>query len=214
MQQAGNSPLCALQVQGCVLAHARANHGLAGSCFWLLSASTYPDYDGYKVHLQRATRACTVPASPAQATGRRDGISGKGRAEQEVDAARASIGPVPSGTSLPAPDMCGVAGNTSGNRGGNAEQADIGEPARPDTAAETDLAEPSGRSGMQQQRVSIATQEACEAACGMFESSMQQSSEEAWRQDEVIARLIVEHAHAMQALNGPEVGRHRGCTPM
>ena len=199
-------PICAVQVQGWVLAHARASHGLAGSCFWSLSAGTFPDYDGYKVHLQPAAMA---PTRPPQQTSRRDNMERERRAMAKTSALKASVPAVPLGRNAPAPHAIGDAVSSPSSRIGSTEQADSGGPAGPSTAAEQEFAEPSKHLGLQQQRVSNATQEACEAACGMFESSAQQSSEEAWRQDEATASLIAQHARAMRALNGLDVGRQR-----
>jgi hypothetical protein len=44
-----NAPV--LQVCGSVEASMAASGSLAGSCMWMLAARSYPDYDGYTLHL-------------------------------------------------------------------------------------------------------------------------------------------------------------------
>ena len=39
-----------------VLHHARAGHGLVGSCLWSLAHAQYDDYDGYTVYLSDGGR--------------------------------------------------------------------------------------------------------------------------------------------------------------
>ena len=40
-----------MQVYSRVMHHAKAGHGLAGSCLWSTAHGAYPDYDGFTVYL-------------------------------------------------------------------------------------------------------------------------------------------------------------------
>ena len=196
--------LTATQVQGWVLAHAKAGHGLAGSCFWSLAAEAFPDYDGYKVHLQQpGISGNAAPGRPAM--------------PQKQALSRGAERPGAAG-SLPALDeqsSSRQAGGSPSSRDAAAERAsqiDAG-PARPDeTGAAAPAAEQGVRLGLP--RVSSATQDACEAASGMFEGSGPQAAQEAWRLEALTAGFIAQHAQAMGALNRPEGSGHRGCTAM
>ena len=42
--------MCPCQVYERILAHARAGHNIAGSCFWLIGSSETPDWDGTTVY--------------------------------------------------------------------------------------------------------------------------------------------------------------------
>lgn len=44
-----------LQMYEQVYSHAKTGHAIAGSCFWMTAAASYPDYDGMTVYFQAPT---------------------------------------------------------------------------------------------------------------------------------------------------------------
>ena len=69
--------ICACQVYERILAHARAGHNIAGSCFWLIGSSETPDWDGTTVY----------PSSPGPAIQAENDKLRADEAAQEASAA-------------------------------------------------------------------------------------------------------------------------------
>ena len=82
-----------MQVYDTVLHHMAAGHAVAGTCFWMLAAASYPDYDGFTVYLSErdgapgGARQCAAPTAAGATAG-----SGAGQSCSARDAGGVALG--------------------------------------------------------------------------------------------------------------------------
>ena len=176
------------------MTHAKAGHSLAGSCFWSLAATGFPDYDGYKVNLlQQQTPTDEVRTSqPLHASKGSPAGKAAGQRRQREAASRRRVAAIDGESTGHALDA-----QTHAELGATGEAASTGEPPPPPPA---DMAHSSPR-GLW--RVSSAAQDKCEAAAGMFEGSPGRAERDACEQDVQTVALIRRHARQIMALNAP-----------
>ena len=81
---------CACQVYERILAHARAGHNIAGSCFWLIGSSETPDWDGTTVYPSSPSPAIQAENDKLRADEAAQEASAAAQAAEEAAAQRPS----------------------------------------------------------------------------------------------------------------------------
>lgn len=192
-----------MQVQERVLAHAHACRSMAGSLFWCLTARSYPDYDGFKVLLQRPAKGVSRPAAvPAMPPKAKPGVVKRSTQQQSsskqpsaiCSGNQESLEGEPESHAVGKGPAVGLDSEETGVQ--KQQQQQSGRPAQ----------EP-GSSGQGLRRVSTATEDNCSAAAAMFEAGDAQSVENALMLDTATVSQIVQHARLMKQLNGQETQR-------